>query len=599
MNLLFIVASFVLAALLAACGTNHSAPPGQPAAKAPAPAALPLPAVSYAAALLQSGLVAPAHRPWVLFCDTTRQPRWQLGRTPPEVWSWLADYEQRLAEGQSLSPAAPERRPTALDKRMAHEKISEPIRLPATAAEMRATRARTTQLVRQLRQAHLLTAAQYRQLRPLAAAGEFASRRYLLENLRALTASAHELRQSAALIPGLQAAGLLAPPAARQLARDLRQGVFTDPVEVLSRLPHARVFSRRDYPGALLPYLRQLHQDAASLLPELSFRDFQVQVLTPGEMAPCLACPGQQDALVSLRLGGRTYYQRSELLTDAGQAGLPYSRITTDFYQLFNQALTDQRSPRRLLAVESSQLGHTMGVQSRFGLLALTRPQLNSLFGLQEKSGQRTPLEISGLAYSQAFEFLPTDTVLAALRTFERLGLLRHLPAPRRRAAAARVRQFRLTKPYQVLHCLPSSVGEYLGAPAFAHWSYTRLLRVLARESDQQFAPTQVLDNCRQRAGTLRFRLGTGTYQTPLDAPTETPDPRLFRLLERAMREQHVAGNFYQVGGDVVPAAGMAVGYLFLRPAVAQALRHRHLLPLENPALTQQQRFAAEEQGGD
>ena len=82
-----------------------------------------------------------------MFCDTTHQQAWQLGHTPAAVWAWLADYEQRLTEGQSLNPAAPARRPTAWDKLMEREKVSEPIVLPVTAAEKQAVRAQTTQLV--------------------------------------------------------------------------------------------------------------------------------------------------------------------------------------------------------------------------------------------------------------------------------------------------------------------------------------------------------------------------------------------------------------------------------------------------------------------
>ena len=168
------------------------------------------------------------------------------------------------------------------------------------------------QLTHQLHQAGLLTAAEYRRTLPLATAGEFYSRRNLLTSVNELSRAAEGLQQSTDLPPMLQRLGLLTKAQTQQLAYDLRAGVFTDQIELLPRLPNARIFSRQQYPGALLLYLEQLHRNVAQQLPNLQFTNFRAQVITPGEVSSCLNCPVTEDVLVQLQIGSKQYAQRSE-----------------------------------------------------------------------------------------------------------------------------------------------------------------------------------------------------------------------------------------------------------------------------------------------
>ena len=444
------------------------------------------------------------------------------------------------------------------------------------------------QLTHQLQQAGLLTAAEYRRTLPLATASEFYSRRNLLTTVNELSRAAEGLQQSTDLPPMLQRLGLLTKAQTQQLAYDLRAGVFTDQIELLPRLPNARIFSRQQYPGALFPYLEQLHCNVAQLLPNLQFTNFLAQVITPGERFSCLNCPGTEDVLVQLQIGSKQYAQRSEWQLGYSPNGSDRPAIDDNqFYHIFNQALADQGSPHRLVFVRSAQAQHPIGGQQHFGLWRLTAPQAEALDTLENSALRLDDYE--------SFRILPTDTVTAALRSFAALGFLRHLSPAQRLAAEARLHQARCQAPEDVLHFMPGSVGQYRGDPQYRSWSYARLLQVLHEVSEGRFSPTQVRDGCQHADDTLRFQLGRRSYQSPLYKANESPDPRLFQLVQRALGEKHIPGKFYRVSATLAQSTGMVVNYVFLSPAPERAIRQKDLLELTDPTLSDAQRHAQED----
>lgn len=542
---------------------------------------------NYTAALLRTGLVKPQHRRWLLFCDTTHMEGFQLGHTARRVRGWLSEYEALQEKHWHFNPDSLR---IASEQEMRKPPPPPPmmvtaILLPTTPQEKQWARAQTILLVKQLRQAQLLTPDEYQILLPLAQAGGFYSRRNLLYNTTDILAVASRLRASRQLAPILQQLGMLTPPQARQLALELRAGRIHDPVQLLTRLPGARVFRRADYPAALMPYLRQLHQDVARLLPGLVFSDFRAEVVQPGQLSYCTNCPEDQDVVVHLQMGGREYAHRSALRV-AGEAN-GASVYPEQFYQIFNQVLADRALPYRLAFVESEQEHYLFGPSKQFGLWRLTTAQHEALDTLEYSA-----LHSTG---PSGFDLLPTDTVMNALRAFDQLGLLRHLLPAQRAAAEIRLRQARLSEREEVLHYVPGSLGEYRGAPDYATWSYARLLAVLSRLSGGQFKPLQVQDRASQAGGTLRFLLGRQSYQTTLDPANEAPDARLFQLVQRALREQQLPGKFFEVSPGLAQSRGMVTGYVFLLPEQERIIRRKQLLHLIDPNLTEEERNAQEE----
>ncbi|GAA4368847.1 hypothetical protein GCM10023185_41960 [Hymenobacter saemangeumensis] len=541
--------------------------------------------------LLRTGLVAGRHQRWLLFADTTRRDEYSLGRTPQEVRSWLAAYERRQEEKLTLNPDSVQLHiPTEEELRQPPPppppKLTTAIQLPSTPAAKALARTQTIQLTQQLWQAGLLTAAEYRRNLPLAKEGAFYSRRNLLNTVNALARSSQGLQTSDELPPMLLRLGLLTSTQAQQLTQDLRAGEFADQVELLPRLPHGRIFNRQHYPAAMLPYLEQLHRDVAKLLPGLHFTNFRARVLTPSEMSSCLGCEGAEDVLVQLQIGTRQYTHRSEWQRGFGPGGLA-EIDDTRFYHLFNQVLADQGSPHRLVYVQSTLAQHLIGGPERFGLWRLTAAQAEALDTLAASA--------LNLEDYESFDILPTDTVTAALRSFTALGFLRHLTPAQRQAAEARLRQARLTSREGVLQFVPGSVGEYRGDPDYRSWSYARLLQVLRGASKGSFTPTQVRDGCQHADGTLGFQLGQRAYHTALYQANDHPDPRLFQLIQRALRDQHIPGKLYEVSSALAQSRGQVVCYVFLSPAQERIIRQQRLLNLTDPTLTDAQRYAEEE----
>ncbi|WP_426492204.1 hypothetical protein [Hymenobacter sp. 102] len=575
--------------LVVLCLALGSACDSAPVGKQPKQAAGARP--DYAADLLRTGLVKPQHRRWLRFCDTTRLEHFQLGRTARRVRGWLSEYEAlqekhwhfnpdslRIATEQEMEQEAPD--PPSLTPMFATV-----IHLPNTPQEKQRVRAQTTLLVRQLRRARLLTANEHRILLPLAQAGRFYSRHNLLYNADEILALTSRLRATRTLPPVLQQLGFLTPGQARQLSLELRSGHLHDPVELLNRLPQARVFYRSDYPASLAPYLRQLHQDAAGLL-QLTFSDFRFEVVQPGQLSTCLNCPEDQDVVVHLRVNGKAYHHRCALY--AASTGSSASVYPEQFYQIFNQILADQAARHRLVFIESEREKYLTGPEERFGLWRLTSAQLEAV----------DTLEFSALHVTSApgFSVLPTDTVTAALAAFTRLGFLRHLSPEQRAAAETRLRQARLSEREEILHYVPGSVGEYRGAPDYATWSYRRLLKVLEEVAGRRFHFVQVQDRTQPaEGGPLHFRLGGKLYRTVLDQASERPDARLFKLVQQALREQRVPGKFFEVQGGLAQSRGMVTAYVFLLPEQEQIIRRRQLLHLIDPTLTQEEQLAREE----
>lgn len=538
--------------------------------------------------LLRTGLVQPQHRRWLLFCDTTRLEVFRVGRTPRLVRRWLADYEELQQKHWHFNPDSLR---VATKVEMRNPPPPPPPMVvpvssfPTTPEEKQQARIQTSQLARQLLAAGLLTPDEYRILQPLAQAGSFSSRRDLLHHASEILAVMYRLRNSRNLAPMLQRLGLLTASQARQLALDLRAGRIPDPVDLLPRLPHARVFRRAAYPADLVPYLQQLHQDAAQLLPQLTFSDFRAEVVKPGQLSYCINCPEGRDVVVQLRVDGRRYTHRSALYE--GKPGAAGSVYPEQFYQIFNQVLADRAAPYRLVFVEAEQETYLTGFAQRFGLWRLTAAQVEALDTLEYSALHFTP--------AAGFSVLPTDSVTAALRAFEKLGFVRHLSLAQRKAAEARLRQARVSQRQEVLRYLPGSLGEYRGFPDYATWSYPRLLSVLSRLSGGQFRPSQVQDYTQRTTGQLHFRLEGRSYHATLGQASERPDARLFQLVQRALHDHHLPGKFYELDPGLAQAHGMVNSYVFLLPEQENSIRRRGLLHLLDPTLTQEEQFAREE----
>jgi hypothetical protein len=582
-----------LGVVVGACGTD-TPPASHTSLAAAAPTKSTLANASFAAILVQTGLVAPQYRAWVRFCDTTRVEAYHLPHTPIAVRSWLEDYYTRLADGETL-------RPDSLRFGSRHPAppgmvVSRPLLRLTSAAAMQHSRQQTQHFLAQLKQAGLLGTAEYQYLLPLAAGGEFYDRAALLNRADDWWRQ-HQREPHPVVDTVLQQIGLLSPAAAQQLRHRWTDRWVVDPLDALSAVAGARVFSRRDYPAALGPYLAQLHQDVAALLPGFAFTHFQYEVVPASQSDN--SDPSQPPAvLVRFRVGKQTYTQRSDLQMDTGQPGAPWARLATrhalpaeQFYQLFNRVLTDQRSPYRLAYLPSAEAEGTQNVRGRFGLARLTTAQFQTLDTL--------PASPLGASAAQDFRLLPTDSITAAIHTFTALGFFQHLSPQQREVAARRAQQRHYLFREDILQYYPGSIGVYEGWPRYPTWSYTRLVHLLARLSQGHFVPHHVTDNCQQTDGELRFKVGQRWYQTLLHQANDSPDPRLFQLVQRALHEAGRSGKIYQVRGDLGQSpSGLAAGYVFLLPAAAQRIRSQALLTLNDPSLSVAQQMAQEEAKG-
>jgi hypothetical protein len=458
-----------------------------------------------------------------------------------------------------------------------------------TATAMQRSRQQTEQLLQQLRQAGLMEQVEYRYLLPLAQMGEFYNKADLL---RSANAWWMQHQQPLVVDPVLQQLGLLSPQAAQQLRHSWAGRWVVDPIDALTAVKGARLYSRRDYPTSLGPYVEQLHRDVAALLPGFTFTHFSYEVL-PSAAGNGFAKP--PTILVQMQVGSRLYTQRSDLQMDFGQPNAPWSRLpagsfvsTEQFYQLFNRVLTDQGASYRLGCMPAAEGERTQDVRGRFGLIRLSTAQFRVL--------DTIPATALAASAAQSFRLLPTDTVLAAIRTFAAVGFFRQLTPKQRQEGERQALRLHHSSREDVLAYFPGSVGVYEGWPKYKSWSYNRLLHLLSQLSAGRFVPQHVVDNCQRSDGYLRFSIGSRQYQTALYQANESPDPRLFKLVQRALNDQDIAGKFYQVRADLGQGqGGVAQGYVFLLPTTEKRIRKQDLLTLTDPALSVTEQMALEE----
>ncbi|MCR5890266.1 hypothetical protein LRS06_21300 [Hymenobacter sp. J193] len=312
--------------------------------------------VSYATALSTSGLVAPQHKPWLNFCDTTRLKDFQLGHTLPQVWAWLADYYERANSNNFPTPQEIYSR-KATRIALADTLIVPPPKLSTITftqpskkeAQQQQERSQLSiaHLVKTLREAGLLPKPWDILLQPAPLLRRFSDRESLLLAMAGLGQEAHAMAHDSTLIPGLVRAGVILPAQTMELQHAMAVEQLLDPVDILPYLTsRTQLFSRDTYPDALGAYLQGIYKDVAHMLPNMAFTDFHYKVEVPPEFKPCRGgCPDNRDIIVTLRVQGKRYKQRCQLWEDTGLNGQRlYSVNQDEFYEIFNQVLADRAS---------------------------------------------------------------------------------------------------------------------------------------------------------------------------------------------------------------------------------------------------------------
>jgi hypothetical protein len=368
-----------------------------------------------------------------------------------------------------------------------------------------------------------------------------------------------------AFADSLHRVGIVSDDRYPALKDDIRAGKLTRHYQLLDYVEHGVHFDLAQLSGDAGQYLPVIYRRVADILPELAFTDFQYEIVTDERNStPDYVA---YNAVVSFNVNGIPYRHKSFIAPD--HVGKQYGYLgyidEQEFYQIFNQVLTDHRSPYRLHLVPAS-MKYFPGNYQYFGIIALTQPQTSVL---------SRGFSLFGIVYAESFEHvLTTDEINQAIHTFRQAGLLRHLtPAEVDSAVAQRpvnIEEFLLS--------LPDVVFVFDTELANLEHPYEEILQSFARISHGVFHPTNVHDDFdpEHTHGEVTFQLAGQKYRRRFNIHDDWVDTDFLTYVFGLAAERKLAGRFYALPGD-----GQVAHFIYLTPPQALALKEKYKLELQ------------------
>jgi hypothetical protein len=368
-----------------------------------------------------------------------------------------------------------------------------------------------------------------------------------------------------AFADSLHRGGVISDDRYLALKDDIRAGKLTLHYQLLDYVEHGVHFDLAQMPGDAGQYFPEIYRRVADILPELAFTDFQHEIVkdernsTPDDI--------NYNAVVSFKVNGVPYRHKSFIAPD--HAGKRYGYLgyidEQEFYQIFNQVLTDQRSPYRIHLVPAL-MEYFPGNYRYFGLIAITQPQTSVI-------SQGTSL--FGIVHEESFEnALTLEEINLAIHTFRQAGLLAHLTPAQVDSAVAQ----RPVNMEALLLSLPDVVFAFDTELSNLEHPYEEILQSFARISHGAFNPKKIQDDfdLDDTDGEVTFLLAGKKYVRRFNIESDWVDPNFLTYVIVLPAELKLAGRFYSLPGD-----GQVAHFIYLTPPQALLLKEKYKLALE------------------
>jgi hypothetical protein len=349
------------------------------------------------------------------------------------------------------------------------------------------------------------------------------------------------------------------------LKDDIRAGKLTLHYQVLDYVEHGVHFDLAQMSGDAGQYLPVIYRRVADILPELAFTDFHYEIVkdeqnaTPDYVA--------YHAVVSFNVNGIPYRHKSFIAPDHTDKRYGYLGYIDEheFYQIFNQVLTDHRSPYRLHLVPAL-MQYFPGNYQYFGIIALTQPQTSVI---------SRGTSLFDIVHEESFaNALTADEINQAIHTFRQAGLLPHLTRAQVDSAIAQ----RPVNIEELLLSLPDVVFVFDTELANLEHPYEEILQSFARISHGVFHPTNIQDDFDRdhTHGEVTFQLAGQKYMRRFNNDGDWVDADFLTYVFGLAAELKLAGRFYSLPGD-----GQVAHFIYLTPPQAQVLKEKYKLALE------------------
>jgi hypothetical protein len=323
------------------------------------------------------------------------------------------------------------------------------------------------------------------------------------------------------------------------LIAEIQQEKLQNPIDFLNYCNKAVIINEQDYTNEPEKYLELIHQKTASIIPELTFTDFQFQIVLDSSISDS----GSKfyDFVVSLKSNGKKYKQKSSYHLYSPSKNQYYGNKIDqqEYYKIFNKILADLQSPYRLHEVKAYQ-GNAVEWKT-FGIIALTKEQADLLHG-------------GGVYFTPSYESfknkLTSKKIEQAIVEYKKIGLLSHLTSEQLEKARERVSEQENTNLNDVLMAFPDVIYMFDTELGNLEDPYAELIREYKKISHNDFNATEISDNFdieKKKKVELKFKIGNKSYSKTLKIENDWIDTEFFNLIKSVVSEQNLKGQFYEL----------------------------------------------------
>lgn len=385
----------------------------------------------------------------------------------------------------------------------------------------------------------------------------------LLSKLAPETAYAEWIKPEKLLVfaDSLSFYGVVSDKRYNELRSDIQSGKIISHYQLIDYCDHAVFFDLAACSDDPEIYLKEVHRAVSTLLPELSFSDFEYAI--EKDTAQSSRDYVSYDVITRIRCNGKIYQHKSFISTEDVSAHAYLGKIDHDeFYQLFNKVLSDLQSPHRLHLIEQYESNN----YRYFGIIALKKEQ-TEMFGRHYSY-----LRISDENYENA---LTSAQVREAISAYQRIGIFNHLTEEQIISATEKVAQQNNNDLNDVLSCFPSVIYWFDTELGNLEDPYRELLEAFREISHGVFNPQSISDNFNldHEKVTVKFSLAGKEYSRTLKIDGDWVDPDFFAFVEDVVKASRLEGRFYNLPGD-----GQVACIIFLTDEQYRVVRENKLL---------------------
>lgn len=326
-----------------------------------------------------------------------------------------------------------------------------------------------------------------------------------------------------------------------KLLMDIEQEKIQNPIEFLNYCNKAVIINEQDYSDEPKNYLEIIHRKTASIISELSFENFEFQVVLDSSISD--SDSKFYDFVVSLKSNSKKYKQKSSYHLYSPSKNQYYGNKIDqqEYYKIFNKILADLQSPYRLHEVKSYQ-GNAVDWKV-FGIIALTKEQADLLHG-------------GGVYFTPSYESfknkLTSKKIELAIEEYKKIGLLSHLDIDQLTKSVEAVKEKENGNLNDVLKSFPEVILSFDVELGNLENPYEEIVSEYSKISHQEFNPKNISDNfdLQKENVSLSFKFNNKTYETEFKVDGDWIDTRFFDYMNEVIAESKLNGQFYSLYGD-------------------------------------------------